>query len=48
MAREPYEVFDHTADVGIYAHGETLSELFIHMAQGMESLLVPPEQVHIP
>ncbi len=47
MAREPYEVFDHTADVGIHAYGETLSELFIHMAQGMESLLVPPEQVRI-
>lgn len=47
MAREPYEVFDHTADVGIHAYGKTLSELFIHMAQGMESLLVPPEQVRV-
>lgn len=47
MAREPYEVFDHTADVGIHAYGKTLSELFIHTAKGMESLLVPPEQVRV-
>jgi SHS2 domain-containing protein len=47
MAREPFEVFDHTADVGIQANGETLSELFIHTAQGMESLLVSPEQVQL-
>jgi SHS2 domain-containing protein len=45
MAREPFEVFDHTADVGIQAYGQTLAELFMHAAQGMESLLVPPEQV---
>ncbi|HEY7416402.1 MAG TPA: archease [Ktedonobacteraceae bacterium] len=41
----PYEVFDHTADVGINAYGDTLAALFIHAAQGMESLMVPPEQV---
>lgn len=40
-----YEVFDHTADVGIHAFGRTLPELFIHAAQGMESLVVTPEQV---
>lgn len=43
----PYEVFDHTADIGIHAYGETLVELFIHAAQGMESLMVAPEQLHI-
>ncbi len=47
MAREPYEVFDHTADVGIHAYGKTLLELFVHAAQGMESLLVSPEQVRV-
>ena len=41
----PFEVFDHTADVGIHAYGTTLVELFIHAAQGMESLMVAPEQV---
>jgi SHS2 domain-containing protein len=41
----PYEVFDHTADVGMHAYGDTLAALFIHAAQGMESLMVPLEQV---
>jgi SHS2 domain-containing protein len=45
MQPEPYEVFEHTADIGIHAYGATLSELFIHASQGMESLLVAPEQV---
>src|SRR5690349_13572045 len=43
----PYEVFEHTADVGLHAFGRTLSELFIHAAQGMESLMVDPEQVRV-
>jgi len=45
MGQRAYEVFDHTADVGIHAFGRTLPELFIHAAQGMESLVVAPEQV---
>jgi SHS2 domain-containing protein len=43
--QQPYEVFEHTADIGIHAFGRTLPELFIHAAQGMEHLLVPLEQV---
>ncbi|HEX9134381.1 MAG TPA: archease, partial [Ktedonobacteraceae bacterium] len=46
-AYKPYEVFEHTADIGLHAYGSTLSELFIHAAQGMESLMIPPEQVRI-
>ncbi len=46
-AYKPYEVFEHTADIGLHAYGSTLSELFIHAAQGMESLMVSPEQVRI-
>lgn len=42
-----YEVFEHTADIGIHVTGRTLPELFIHAAQGMSSLLVLPEHVHI-
>ena len=42
-----YEVFDHTADIGLRAFGKTLPELFEHAAQGMESLMVPPEQVRV-
>ncbi|MFL5625184.1 MAG: archease [Ktedonobacteraceae bacterium] len=47
MTFQPYEVFEHTADVGLHAYGNTLSELFIHAAQGMESLMVAPEQVQV-
>ncbi len=41
-----YEVFEHTADIGLHAYGVTLTELFVHAAQGMESLMVAPEQIH--
>jgi SHS2 domain-containing protein len=47
VAYKPYEVFEHTADIGLHAYGSTLSELFIHAAQGMESLMVSPEQVRV-
>jgi SHS2 domain-containing protein len=43
----PYEVFEHTADVGLHAYGSTLAELFVHAAQGMESLMVPLEQIRV-
>lgn len=42
---QPYEVFEHTADIGLHAFGATLPELFVHASQGMESLMVAPEQV---
>ena len=47
MAQKTYEVFEHTADIGLNAYGSTLPELFIHAAQGMESLMVAPEQVQV-
>lgn len=47
MPQKPYEVFEHTADIGLHAFGSTLPELFIHAAEGMESLMVPPEQVRV-
>ncbi len=45
--RKPYEVFEHTADIGIHALGETCAELFVHAAQGMESLMIDPMQVRV-
>jgi SHS2 domain-containing protein len=45
MTRRPYEVFEHTADIGLHAYGRTLPELFANAAAGMESLMVAPEQV---
>ncbi len=47
MARKPFEIFEHTADIGLHAYGETLPVLFSNAAQGMESLLVPLEQVRV-
>ena len=38
-ARPPFEVFEHTADVGIVAHGTGLPALFANAAQGMFSLM---------
>lgn len=45
MTSPPYEVFEHTADIGLHAYGSTLSDLFIHAAQGMESLMIALEQL---
>ena len=42
---KPYEVIEHTADIGIRARGRDLKEIFAHTAQGMFSLVVPPEAV---
>ena len=36
----PFEVLDHTADVGIVARGRTLAEAFAHAAEGMFSVMV--------
>ncbi len=41
----PYEIIEHTADIGIKATGRTLEELFEHMAEGMFSLIAPPEEI---
>jgi len=41
----PYEIVEHTAEIGVRAYGRTREEVFVHMAQGMMSLIVPPEEV---
>ena len=40
-----YEFFEHTADVGLRAYGETLEELFVHAAQGLITLLVEDSSI---
>jgi len=35
MKHPPFEILEHTADVGLRAFGETLPELFANAAQGM-------------
>lgn len=41
----PYDTFEHTADVGIEARGESLEEVFSSAAAGMLSLLIDPADV---
>lgn len=38
--RAPFELLEHTADVGVVAHGSTLAEAFAHAAEGMFSVMV--------
>lgn len=45
MTTRPYEVFEHTADIGLHAYGQTLPDLFVNTAAGMESLMVAPAQI---
>ena len=42
---KPFEIVEHTADIGVRAWGRTQEELFSHMAQGMFSLIVPLEEI---
>jgi len=35
MSKPPFEILEHTADVGLRAFGETLAELFANAARGM-------------
>lgn len=39
------ETFDHTADVGLAATGDTLGELFEALAEGLAELICPVGQV---
>lgn len=41
--RHPFQEIDHTADVGLKIFGCDLSELFIHAAQGLFSLICDDE-----
>jgi SHS2 domain-containing protein len=43
--RAPFEFLEHTADVGVIAHGQTLAEAFAHAAEGMFSVMVNLEGV---
>ncbi len=43
--RRPFEILEHTADVGLRAHGRTLPEVYQNAALGMLSLMVDPDSV---
>lgn len=40
-----YELIDHTADIGIKAYGENLSEAFAHAAKGMFDIITDSSQI---
>lgn len=40
-----YEIWEHTADAGVIAHGHTLGEAFAQAAAGMYALMVDPVTV---
>lgn len=42
---KPFEILDHTADIGLVAWGRSLEELFAHAALGMFSLIGALEKV---
>ncbi len=42
---QPFEVIEHTADVGIIAYGRSLEELFVNAAAGMMHFLIDPASV---
>lgn len=45
MPRPPFEILEHTADVGIVAHGDSLAELFANAAIGMFAIMAELEDV---
>ena len=40
-----YELIDHTADIGIKAYGDNLSEAFAHAAEGMFDIITDSSQI---
>jgi len=43
----PFDILDHTADIGIRAYGRTLPDLYENAARAMLSLMVAPESVRV-
>jgi SHS2 domain-containing protein len=42
---KPYEIIEHTADVGLKANGQSLSEAFSNIAKGMFDLITDESKV---
>ncbi len=45
MPHPPFEILEHTTDVGIVAHGNSLAELFANAAAGMFAIMADLEGV---
>ena len=48
MSHPPYEILEHTADVGLKAYAPTLPELFVNAARGMLALALEPPVASVP
>ena len=48
MPHPPYEILEHTADVGLKAYAPTLPELFVNAARGMLALALEPPMAPVP
>lgn len=42
---KPYELVEHTADVGVKAYGKTISEAFEHAAVGMFDIITDESKI---
>jgi SHS2 domain-containing protein len=42
---EKFEIIDHTADIGLIIHGDSLKELFVNAAAGMFSLITDTDKI---
>jgi protein archease len=38
VSKPPYEILEHTADIGLKVHGRSLPELFVNAAKGLAAL----------
>jgi SHS2 domain-containing protein len=45
MVQQPFDIVEHTADVGLIARGESLSEVFRNGARGMFTIICDPSAV---
>jgi SHS2 domain-containing protein len=45
MTSPPYEILEHTADIGLKVYGRTLPELFVHSALGLVAIAVDGQDV---
>ena len=45
QANPPYEVLEHTADVGLRIYGGTLAELFANAGRGLMALAMEPQPI---
>ncbi len=45
MARKKYEIFDHTADMGLYIYGRDRKELFAAAAEALMAQLTNPDRI---